>query len=62
MIADMVNNGKLELLITELFIKSRKIYASIVLIRNHTLQFKKKVGLNFTHYFIMKICNKYELQ
>ena len=30
MIADMLNNRKLELLITELFIKSRKIYASIV--------------------------------
>ena len=48
----MLNNRKLELLITELFIKSRKIYASIVFDTQSYFAVQKKIGLNFTHYLL----------
>ena len=62
MIADMLNNRKLELLITELFIKSRKIYASIVFDTQSYFAVQKKNWIKFYTLFIMKICNKHELQ
>ena len=47
MIANMINNNKLNTVVTELFIRGRKRNISIVFI---------------THFFIMKIPNKRELQ
>ena len=47
MITDMINNNKLNPIVTELFIRGRKL---------------KDVRLNSTHFFIMKIPNKRELQ
>ena len=62
MIADMINNKKLDLIVTELFIRGRKINTSIVFITQSYFKLPKDVRLNSTHFFIMKIPNKRELQ
>ena len=61
-IADMINNKKLNTVITELFIRGRKLNISIVFITQSYFKVPKDVRLNFTHFFIMKIPNKRELQ
>ena len=43
MITDMINNKKLNSIVTELFIRSRKLNISLVLLRNHILRFQKMV-------------------
>ena len=62
MIADMINNNKLNPIVTELFIRGRKLNISIVLITQSCYKVPKDVRLNSTHFFIMKIPNKRELQ
>ena len=62
MIADMINNKKLNSIVTELFIRSRKIDISIVFITQFYFKVPKDVRLNSAHFFIMKIPNKRELQ
>ena len=62
MIADMINNNKLNLIVTELFIRGRKLNVSIVFITQSYFKVPKDVRLNSTHFFIMKIPNKRELQ
>ena len=62
MIADMNNNKKLNPVVTELFIRGRKLNISIVFINQSYFKVPKDVRLNSTHFFIMKIPNKRELQ
>ena len=62
MIADMINNKKLNSIITELFIRGRKLNISLVFITQSYFKDPKDVRLNTTHFFIMKISNKRELQ
>ena len=62
MIADMINNNKLNPIVTELFIRGRKLNISIVFITQSSFKVPKDVRLNSTHFFIMKIPNKRELQ
>ena len=62
MIADMINNKKLDSIVTELFIRGRKLNISIVFITLSYFKVSKDVRLNSTHFFIMKIPNKRELQ
>ena len=62
MIADMINNKKLDSVVTELFTRGRKINISIVFISQSYLKVPKDVRLNTTNFFIMKIPNKRELQ
>ena len=64
MIADMLSNKKLNLIVTELFIRGRKLNISIVLITQYylTVSKKKKKKLNSTHYFVLKIPNKKDFQ
>ena len=62
MIADMINNKKLNSIITELFIRGRKLNISLVFITQSYFKVPKDVRLNYTHFFIMKIPNKRELQ
>ena len=60
MIADMINNKKLNHVVTELFIKGRKLNISIVFISQSYFKMAKDVRLNSTNFFIMKIPNKRE--
>ena len=62
MIADMINDKKLNSIVTELFIRSRKLNISLVFITQSYFKVPKDVRLNTTHIFIMKIPNKRELQ
>ena len=62
MIADMINNKKLNPVKTELLIRGRKINISIVFITQSFFKVPKDVRLNSTHSFIMKIPNKREFQ
>ena len=62
MIADMINNNKLNPIVTELFIRGRKLNISIVFITQSYFKKPKDVRLNSTHFVIMKIPNKRELQ
>ena len=62
MIADMINNKKLNPVVTDLFIRGKKLNISIVFITQSYFKASKNVRLNSTHYFIMKIPNKKELQ
>ena len=62
MIADMINNKKLNPIVTELFIRGRKLNIFIVFITQSYFKLPKDVRLNSTHFFIMKILNKRELQ
>ena len=47
---------------TELFIRVRKLSISIVFITQSYFKVPKDVRLNSTHFFILKIPNKRELQ
>ena len=62
MIADMINNKKLNSAITKLFIRGRKLNISLVFITQSYFKVPKDVRLNSTHFFIMKIPNKRKLQ
>ena len=58
----MINNKKLNSIVTESFIRGRKINISIAFITQSYLKVPKDVRLNSTHFFIMEIPNKRELQ
>ena len=62
MIADMMTNKTFQTIIKELFIRYRKLNISLVFITQSYFSIPKDVRLNTTHYFIMKINNKRELQ
>ena len=61
MITDMINNKILNLIVTELLIRGRKLNISIIFITQSYFKVPKDVRLNSTHLFIMKIPNKREL-
>ena len=60
--ADMINNKKLNPTVTELLIRGRKLNVSIIIITQSYFKVPKDVTLSSTHFFIMKIANKRELQ
>ena len=62
MIADMINNKKLNSIVIELFIRGRKLNIFLVFITQSYLKVPKNVRLNTTQFFIMKILNKTERQ
>ena len=62
MIADIIKNKKLNSIVTELVIRSRKINISFVFITQSQFKVPKDVRLNTTHFFIAKISNRRELQ
>ena len=62
MIADMINNKKLNSIVAELFIRGRKLNISLVFITQSYFKVPRDVRLNTNHFFIMKIPNKRKLQ
>ena len=62
MVADMISNKKRNTIVTELFIRGRKLNISLIFITKSYFADPKKIKVNSTHYFIMKISNKLELQ
>ena len=55
---DMINNKKLNPVVTELFIRGRKLNISTAFISQSYFKVPKEVRLNTTHVFIMKIPKK----
>ena len=58
MIVDILSHKKLNPIVTELFIRGRKLNISVVLVAHSYFAVPKNIRLNSTHYFIMKISNK----
>ena len=61
MIANMLNNKKLNPIVNELFVRNRKLNISLVFITQTYFTILKHIRINSTHYFIIKIPNKQEL-
>ena len=58
----MISNKKSNSIVTKLFIRCRKLNISLVFISQSYFKVPKDVRNNSTHFFIMKIPNKRELQ
>ena len=61
-IMDIMTNKRFQSIIKELFIRCRKLNISLVFITQPYFSVPKDVRLNSTHYLVMKINNKRELQ
>ena len=66
MIADIMTSKKIQFILTlihikELFIRCKKVNISLAFITQFYFSVSKDVGLNSTHYLMMKINNKREL-
>ena len=57
-----MTNKKFQSIIKELFIRCRKLNISLVFITQYYFSVPKDVRLNSTHYLIMRINNRKELQ
>ena len=63
MITNMLNNRKRNPIVTELFLEGKKLNISLVFItQSYFAYFTVQKNINSTHYFIMKISNKRQLQ
>ena len=62
MISDMLSNKKLNSIVTELFIRGRKLNISLIFITKSYFAVLKNNKLNSTHYFVMKFLNKKKFQ
>ena len=62
MIADMIRNKMLNSIVTELFIRGRKLNIYLVFITQSYFKVPKDVRLNTIHFLIAKIPNKREIQ
>ena len=58
----MLNNKKRNPIVTELFLRDRKLNFSLVFITQSYFAVPKDIKFNSTNYFIMQIPNKRELQ
>ena len=58
----MINNKKLNPILTVLFIRYRKLNICIVFNTQSYFKVQKDVRLNSAHFLVMKIPNKRELQ
>ena len=58
----MLSIIKVNPIVTELFIRGRKLNISLVFIKRFYFTVPTNIRLNSTEYFIMKIPNKLELQ
>ena len=62
LIADMLSNKKLNPVVSESFIRRRKLNISLVFVTQFYFYVPKNIRLNFMHYFIMKNAKSWELQ
>ena len=58
----MLSNKNLNSIVTELFIRGRKVNISLIFITQSYFKLPRKVKLKTTHCFIIKVQNKRELQ
>ena len=58
----VIKNLICNLIVTELFLRGRKLNIYLVFITQSYFSVHKNIRINSTHYFVMKIRNKEELQ
>ena len=58
----VIKNLICNLIVTELFLRGKKLNIYLVFITQSYFSVPKNIRLNSTHYFVMKIRNKEELQ
>ena len=61
-IADMESNKKISPIVNESFLREGKLNISIVFLRQSYFKVPKTISLNVTHYFIMEVSKKREIQ
>ena len=61
-IVNMLSNKKFNPIVTELFIRGRKLNISFAFFIQSYFSVPKDTGLYYTHYFVMKIPNKQKLK
>ena len=57
----MINNKKLNPIVTELLLKAENLIVQFFLLHSHIFKIPKEVKINCAHFLIMKIPNKGEL-
>ena len=62
LIADMLSNKIFNPIVTELFTRARKLNISLAFITQSYFSVPKNIRLNSTHYSVMKVPNKQELE
>ena len=62
MIVEMISNNKLNPIVTVLFTRGRKLNIDLAFFTQSYFAVSKNIRLNSTHYFLLKISNKRELQ
>ena len=62
MIADIMESKNIRAIIKELFVRCRKLNITPLFITQSYFSVQKDVRLNWTHYLIMKVSNRKELQ
>ena len=62
MITIMLSNKRLNLIVTDLFIRGRKLNIFLAFITQPYFAVPKDITLNSTHFFVRKIPSKRELQ
>ena len=61
MIADMIYNKRLNSIVTELYIRGRKLNISLIFMTQSYFKVPRDIRLNTTHFVITKVPNKREL-
>ena len=62
LITDMLSNKIFNPIVTELFTRARKLNISLAFITQSYFSVPKNIRLNSTHYSVMKVPNKQELE
>ena len=62
MIADMLSNKKINPIVTDLVFRGKKLNISFVFITQSYFAMPKNIRLTSTHYFVLKISNKWDFQ
>ena len=62
MYADVSGTKKINPIVTDLFIRGRKLNISVFITQAAYFAVPKNIGLNSAHYFVMKIPDKREIQ
>ena len=61
-VADIISNKKYDPIVTELFVRGRKLNIPLTFVTQSYVTVPKDNGINSVHYFVTKISNKRVLE
>ena len=61
-VADIISNKKYDPIVTELFVRGRKLNIPLTFVTQSYVTVPKDNGINSVHYFVMKISDKRVLE